>query len=211
MEKRQQLEVASRNVDRLGRIITNFFEISRIEAGKIELQITRFDIQDTILEVVDKLQPKAISRQIKLKAEKSTEKLFINADCEKLVTTLTHLVENAIKFTHEGGSINVRVNSHNSKIGIDVEDNGPGIPDNNIDRIFNQFVLVERQVGPGEHGTGLGLAIAKGLIKLHGGCIWVQNKPRGGSVFSFEIPKSHKTKNTEEPVLCSADNDSVTE
>ena len=85
-----------------------------------------------ILEVVDKLQPKAISRQIKLKSEKSTEKLFINADREKLVITLTHLVENAIKFIHEGGCINVRVNSCNNKMGIDVEDNGPGIPNSEI-------------------------------------------------------------------------------
>lgn len=210
-ELRQQLEIASRNIDRLGRIITNFFEISRIEADKVELQITRFDIQDMVLEVVDELQPKAASRQIKLEAEASTEKLLINADREKLAITLTHLVENAIKFINEGGSINVRVNSHNSKIGIDVEDNGPGIPHNELDTIFDRFVQVEKQVGPGEHGTGLGLAVAKELIKLHSGRIWVQNKPKGGLVFSFEIPKSDKTDNTAEPVLSSADNDSVTE
>jgi signal transduction histidine kinase len=210
-ELRQQLEVASRNVDRLAGIITNFFEISRIEAGKMELQITRFDIQDVILEVVDRLKPKAISRQIKLKAEKSTGKLLIDADCEKLVTALTHLVENAIKFIHEGGSVCVRANNHDGKMRIDVEDNGPGIPHSNVDRVFDRFVQVERQDGPGEHGTGLGLAIAKGLIELHGGSIWVQNNPKGGSVFSFEIPKSHKTRNTEVPVLCCADNHSLAE
>ena len=121
------------------------------------------------------------------------------------------LVENAIKFIHEGGSINVRVNSHNSKIGIDVEDNGPGIPHNELDTIFDRFVQVEKQVGPGEHGTGLGLAIAKGLIKLHGGHIWVQNNPEGGSVFSFEIPKSDNADNIAEPVLSSADNNSLAE
>ena len=140
-----------------------------------------------------------------MEAEASTEKLLINADRKKLTITLKHLVENAIKFIHEGGSINIRVNSHNSKIGIDVEDNGPGIPHNEIDRIFDRFVQVEKQVGPGEHGTGLGLAVAKGLIELHGGRIWVQNKPKGGAVFSFEIPKSDKTGNSAEPVLCSAD------
>ncbi len=204
-ELRRQLEIADRNMDRLARIITNFFEISRIEAGTVELKITRFDIQDMVLEVVNELQSKAASRQIKLEAEASTQKLLINADREKLAITLTHLVENAIKFIHEGGSINIRVNSHNSKIGIDVEDNGPGIPNNDLDIIFGQFVQVEKQVGPGEHGTGLGLAVAKGLIELHGGRIWVQNKPKGGSVFSFEIPKSDKTGNTAEPVLCSAD------
>jgi len=210
-ELRQHLEIASRNMDRLGRIITNFFEISRIEAGKVELQITRFDIQDMVLEVVDELQPKAASRKIKLEADASTEKLLINADREKLTITLTHLVENAIKFIHEGGSINIRVNSHNNKIGIDVEDNGPGIPHNDLYELFDRFVQVEKLVGPGEHGTGLGLAIAKGLIKLHGGHIWVQNKPKGGSVFSFEIPKPDKTDYTAEPVLSSAGNDSVTE
>jgi signal transduction histidine kinase len=209
-ELRQQLEIAGWNIDRLGRIITNFFEISRIEAGKVELQITRFDIQDMVLEVVDELQPNAASRQIKLEAQASAEKLLINADREKLAITLTHLVENAIKFIHEGGSINIRVNSHNSKIGIEVEDNGPGIPHDELDRIFDRFVQLEKQVGPGEHGTGLGMAVVKGLIKLHGGRIWAQNKPEGGSVFSFEIPASEKTDNTAEPVLCSADKDSVT-
>lgn len=210
-ELRQQLEIAGGNIDRLERIITNFFEISRIEAGEVELQITRFDIQDMVLEVVDGLQPKAASRQIKLEAEPSTEKLLINADREKLAITLTHLIENAIKFIHEGGSINIRVNSHNSKIGIEVEDNGPGIPHDDLDRIFDRFVQVEKQVGPGEHGTGLGLAVVKGLIKLHDGRIWAQNKPKGGLVFSFEIPTSDKTDNTAEPVLSSAGNDSVTE
>jgi len=204
-ELKQQLEIASRNINRLGRIITNFFEISRIEAGKIELQITRFDIQDMVLEVVDELQPKAASRQIKLEAEASTEKLLINADREKLTITLMHLVENATKFIHEGGNIIVRVKSHNSKIGIDVEDNGPGIPHNDLDKIFDRFVQVEKNVGPGERGIGLGLAVAKGLIKLHGGRIWAQNKPKGGLVLSFEIPTSDKTDNTAEPVLSSTD------
>ncbi len=202
-ELRKQLEIANCNMDRLGRIITNFFEISSIESGKIELQKTRFDIQDLVLEVVNELQPKAATRQIKLEVEASTEKLLINADREKLTVTLTHLVENAIKFIHEGGSINIRVNSQNSKIGIDVEDNGPGIPHNDLDIIFDRFIQVEKQLGPGEHGTGLGLSIAKGLIKLHGGRIWVQNKPDDGSVFSFEIPTSDKIENTAEPVLSS--------
>jgi signal transduction histidine kinase len=210
-ELREQFEIASRNTERLGRIITNFFDISRIEADKAGLLLTRFDIHDMVREVVNEFQSMAASRQIKLEAETSTGKQIIDADRDKLVVTLTHLVENAIKFIHEGGKINIRVNSHDSKIGIDVEDNGPGIPHEHIDRIFDRFVQVEKQVGPGEHGTGLGLAIAKGFIKLHGGHIWVQNKQDGGSVFSFEIPKLDKTKNTAEPVLCSVDNDSVTE
>jgi two-component system sensor histidine kinase/response regulator len=193
-ELRQQLEIANCNIDRLGRIITNFFEMSRIEAGKVGLRITRFDIQDMVLEVVDELRPKADSRQIKILTEPLSEKLHVIADREKLAVTLTHLIENAIKFIQEGGSINVRVNSRNGKTGIDVEDDGPGIPKNDTERIFERFVQVEKQVGPGEHGTGLGLAVAKGLINLHGGRIWVQNKPNGGSVFSFEIPDSQKTE-----------------
>jgi two-component system sensor histidine kinase/response regulator len=210
-ELRQQLEIANCNIDRLGRIITNFFEMSRIEAGKVGLRITRFDIQDMVLEVVDELRPKADSRQIKILTEPPSEKLHVIADREKLAVTLTHLIENAIKFIQEGGSINVRVNSRNGKTGIDVEDDGPGIPKNDTERIFERFVQVEKQVGPGEHGTGLGLAVAKGLINLHGGRIWVQNKPNGGSVFSFEIPDSQKTEKTEEPVLCAAENGSVTD
>jgi len=152
-ELREQFEIASRNTERLGRIITNFFDISRIEAGKGRLLLTRFDIHDMVREVVNKFQSMAASRQIKLEAETSTGKQIIYADRDKLVVTLTHLVENAIKFIHEGGNINIRINSHDSKIGIDVEDNGPGIPHEHIDRIFDRFVQIEKQVGPGEHGS----------------------------------------------------------
>jgi signal transduction histidine kinase len=202
-ELRKQLETAMENIDRLARIITNFFEISRIEAGRTELRRVSFDLKDMVLEVVDELKPKAAARQIKLQVDACPEKLLISADREKLAVALTHLVENAVKFIGERGTINIRLNNVAGKATVDVEDDGPGIPQNDMERIFDRFFQVEKQVGPGEHGTGLGLAVARGLIKLHGGRIWVRNKPQGGSIFSFEIPETDEASGAAEHISSS--------
>ena len=204
---KDQLETADKHIDRLANILNNFFDISKIEAGKMKLELAQFPLCPAVSEVYDLLKPKAEQRKIELSMDLPVEEVLLNADREKVVKILINLIGNAIKFIHEGDHINIKLEKLNGSARIDIEDTGPGIQSKDIDEVFNRFVQVERHVGPGEHGTGLGLAVTKELVELHGGRIWVENRPDGGAVFWFEIPLSVDA-NAEESVLVGAGNDS---
>ncbi len=189
-KQRENLEIANNEMNRLARIINDFLDISKIETGKINLKPTRIVIQSAVADTVKFLTSLADDKSIELKTLMPEEELFVNADPDRLAQVLNNLVENAVKFVPDcGGQIVIRVKDLDSEIGVDVEDNGRGIEADDIDKVFNRFVQVEKNIGPGEHGTGLGLSITKELVELHGGRIWVENTPMGGARFCFVLPK----------------------
>jgi len=189
-KQRENLEIANNEMNRLAKIINDFLDISKIEAGKINLKPTRIVIQSVVANTVKFLTPLADDKSIELKTLMPEEELFVNADPDKLAQVLNNLVENAVKFTPDcGGRIVIRVKDLDTEIEVDIEDNGRGIEADDIGRVFNRFVQVEKYIGPGEHGTGLGLSITKELVELHGGQIWVENAPTGGANFCFVLPR----------------------
>lgn len=193
-KQRETLETANKEVDRLARIISDFLDISKLEAGKVKLYTREIDMQTVINDSIDLLSHLAHEKNIVLNANMPENETLINADYDKMVQIMKNLLDNAIKFVPDcGGSIDVRVKDQGDKIEIDVEDNGYGIESDDISKVFNRFVQVKKQVGPGSHGTGLGLAISKELIELHGGQIWAENTPEGGANFCFVVPKNLET------------------
>jgi signal transduction histidine kinase len=117
-----------------------------------------------------------------------------------MIQVLTNLIANALKFTPEiGGRINVHVKDLDKEAGVYVEDNGRGIAANDIDKVFDRFVQVEKQTGPGEHGTGLGLAIVKELMEMHGGRVWATSTEEGTN-FCIALPKYDRQESTEPEV-----------
>ena len=187
---RENLEMAERCVDRLARIINDFLDISKIESGKMTFNLAVVSIQPIIDEAVDSLQAVAKSKNIEMQVQMPPEELLVNADRDRVIQILTNLIANAIKFTPEvAGRVNVRVKDLIDEVGVDVEDNGPGIAANDKSKVFNRFVQVKKQTGPGEHGTGLGLAIARKLVEMHRGRIWVESTLGLGSNFCFTLPK----------------------
>jgi len=205
---RHQLEIANDCIDHLDRTINNFLDISEIYSGKVELQPTLFSIQSVVFEVINLLKPNTASRKIDLNTDMPTEELLINADRQKIAKILGNLVYDSIRVTHEGDSIYIRVKDLQDKISVDVESNGQSIESNKIDELFNLSVQIEDYVGPSGQSTSSGLAVAKGLVELHGGCIWAKNRPEGGVVFSFEIPIAAQTKTETQPALSGAVTDS---
>ena len=185
---RENLKMSDKTIDRLARIINDFLDMSKIEAGKMKLNMVQFDIRLVVNEVVKNLAVLAEEKNIKLKTILSDSELPINADYDGIIRVLTNLVNNAIKFTPKGGNINIRTRGFDSKIAIEVEDSGPGIDSNVLKKIFERFVQVERSVGPGFQGTGLGLAIAKELVEFHGGKIEVQSQVGRGTKFTVSLP-----------------------
>ena len=206
---RQQLEIANDCMDYLERTIINFLDISETHSGKVELQLTLFSMQSVVLEVINLLKQKMALRKIYLNTDMPTEELLVNADRQKIAKIIGNLIGDAIRVAHEGDSIYIRVKDLQNRIGVDVEGNGRGIESSEIDELFDRPVRIEEYVGSGRHSTDFELAVAKGLVELHGGRIWAENRPEGGIVFSFEIPPiPAETKTATQPVLSGAGADS---
>lgn len=200
-ELRGNLTVATEGVDRLAKIVSDLLDIARINTGKLELYLERKTIQSIVTEAVRFLLPMAKAKGIELKATTPEEEIFVEVDHGRMIQVLTNLIANALKFTPEiGGRIIVNVEDLNEEVGVYVEDNGRGIAPNDLDKVFDRFVQVEKQAGPGEHGTGLGLAIVKELMEMHGGRVWATSEGEGSS-FCIALPKYNQQGRTNSKVL----------
>ncbi|OGC41608.1 hypothetical protein A2548_01270 [candidate division WOR-1 bacterium RIFOXYD2_FULL_41_8] len=187
------LSTSARHIDRLTRLINDLLDISKIEAGKIELRCQAFDVVAKTSEIVKQLQGNADEKSISIQPVKSSAReLFVDADPDKFEQILTNLIANAVKFTPEKGRISLSIlESENSKfIEISVADTGEGISKADIPRLFSKFEQFGRVAGPGIKGTGLGLAISKALVEMHGGKVWVESELGKGTKFTFSLPKA---------------------
>ncbi|RKY12523.1 MAG: hypothetical protein DRP65_01030 [Planctomycetota bacterium] len=185
----KNLEVADKEIDRLARIISDFLDISRIEAGKINLRMQPVRIQSLVSDVVELLGPLADAKNIELTVSMADGDLSVNADRDRMVQVLANLINNGIKFVPDcGGKIAVQVRELDDEISISVEDNGPGIAMEDKSKVFGRFVQGDKHVGPGYQGPGLGLAISKELVELHGGRIEVTSEVGCGTTFTVFIP-----------------------
>jgi signal transduction histidine kinase len=187
------------NVERLTRMLNDLLDLSRIEAGRLEIQLASLSLTDSVTDVVDSFQPIAKGKGIRLSAEHPTVPMQVIGDRDKLHQVLTNLVHNAIKFTPKGGEIRVEVQPHGDRfIKVCVSDTGPGIPPADVDRVFEKFFRGE-SAPPDLRGAGLGLSISKTFVELHGGVIWVESTPHCGSRFSFTIPATKPSQPPEAP------------
>jgi signal transduction histidine kinase len=154
----------------------------------MKLHLAQFDLWSAISDTVKALSLLSEEKGIELKADRPDCELIINADRDRIEQTLINLISNAIKFTPQGGHVGVRVKNLETMVAVEIEDDGPGIETSDIDKIFNRFVQIEKQVGPGDHGTGLGLSIAKELVEMHGGKIEVESELGHGTTFTVFLP-----------------------
>ena len=186
--QKEMLDMAMKNLNRLARIVDSLLNISKIESGKIELCRTDVAISRLIAETVSEYGPQAENKHINLSCQLPPHSVILHADADRIKEVIVNLISNSIKFTPEGGSINVFCEDRNDEVFIFVKDTGCGVAKNDIPRMFEKFTQFDRKVGPGEKGTGLGLAICKGLINLHNGKIWAESDTGSGMKISFTIP-----------------------
>ncbi len=176
------------NADRLTRMLNELLDLSKIEAGKIELRPTVLSIQELLADVLEVLQPLAQQKSITMEVTSIDGVPKVHADRDKLYEVLANLVDNAIKFTPSGGHILIGTKVLDDRyITVEVSDTGCGIPEEDLPKIFDKFYRVQ-SVSANHAGAGLGLAIAKGLIELHGGTIGVDSTSGKGSHFYFTVP-----------------------
>ena len=176
------------NVERLTRMINELLDLSRIEAGKVDLNLGTVRMRELVSEVVEGFQVMAQQKGLTLRAHQPDELPVIRCDRDKLHQVLTNLIQNAIKFTLTGGEVRVESQVRGDGfLTIGVIDTGCGIPPHELDKVFERFYRGESG-SPDDPRWGLGLAIAKSLVKLHGGQIWAESTPGQGSRFYFTVP-----------------------
>lgn len=189
---RKFLQNASKSIDRLVRLVDDLNQISKLESGKIPLIQESFNIQELIKEVYDELSLKAKERDVLMTFKKGTERpIFVTADKQKIKQVLVNLVENAIKYGNDRGTITAGCYEMDEKhVYIEMSDDGPGIAEEHLSRIFERFYRADRSRARAIGGTGLGLAIVKHIIEAHGQSVNVRSKPGVGSSFGFTLDKS---------------------
>lgn len=185
------LHNASKGIDRLVRLVDDLDEISKLESGRIPIIQESFVIQELVKDVYEEMTLRARDKEIKLLFKKGTEKpLTVQADKPKIRQVIANLVENALKYGNEGGEITVGCYEMDDKnIYIEVSDNGPGIAEEHLSRIFERFYRADKSRSRHIGGTGLGLAIVKHIIEAHGQTVTVRSKPGVGSSFGFTLER----------------------
>jgi two-component system phosphate regulon sensor histidine kinase PhoR len=183
------LSIIRKNASRMHSLIDDILELSAIEAGTVKLEAREAELGGIVEDVLDSLAGKATSKGVTLTSNIEPGTVVL-ADPVRLEQMLTNLIENAIKFNREGGSVVVKFDSTEDRIRIMVEDTGEGIPAQHLERLFERFYRVDRARSRDMGGTGLGLAIVKHLARAHGGEVGVESKLGEGSVFSIELPRA---------------------
>lgn len=191
------LSLAQRNIERLSRLINDLLDVSRLEAGQMNLKPSKFPMTGLIQHVVATVETWAGNKGIKLKTDfPGVDTVELEADPDRLTQVITNLVGNAVKFTPDGGTITVELRKDildssipgEKCLEIGVRDTGIGIAPEDQKKIFDKFVQVGLVQPAGVSSSGLGLTITKEIVELHGGRIWVESEPGKGSRFAFRIP-----------------------
>jgi PAS domain S-box-containing protein/diguanylate cyclase (GGDEF)-like protein len=186
-----QLEIVTPSlgeIDRLTRIINNLLDITKMDGEKIELELEKVDIIDLSRSVLNSFQVKASSKSLSLEFNTKLKELTLYCDRDRIIQVFINLIGNAVKFT-QSGFVRVIITEENNDIMCTIADSGDGISDEDLGTVFDRFHQVSKINRAGESGSGLGLTISKGIVKLHGGKIWVKSKIRVGSEFYFTLPK----------------------
>jgi PAS domain S-box-containing protein len=185
--------------ERLGRIVNQILLANQIDAGSVDLETEPFDASDFLHRVAEATGIRT-PENIEIKVADSEPDLLVAADRDKVRQILLNLVENAIKYSPDGGTIEVGAEPVGTAVRFHVLDQGIGIPADERSRIFNKFYRLDPDMTRGIGGTGLGLYICAGLVTRMGGRIWVEAAPEGGSIFLFELsqPRAYRTSPTPE-------------
>ncbi len=195
-EKQEEfLNIISNNVDRMDRLVSDLLDVSRIEAGRIRLELEDVQMKEVIDDVVESVQTQLKKKNLALNLNIQDNLPEIRADYNRMVQITTNLISNAYKYTPEGGQITVSVRAHNGSVdgvSVTIADTGYGISEEDQTRLFTNFFRSSDQNIRNEPGTGLGLSITKRMIESHGGELTFASELGKGTSFTFTMPLESK-------------------
>ena len=184
---RRAIEAVRRSALRMDRLISDLLDASTIEAGRLSLETAAQSVDLIVRDAIEALEAPAAQKRVKLEVVGGGD-LGVFCDRGRMLQVFSNVIGNATKFTPEGGSITVRVEPRDQEVCFSVTDTGPGIPEDQLPRLFDRYWQAKRTA---RLGTGLGLTIAKGIIEAQGGRIAVESKLGVGSTFSFTLPRAN--------------------
>jgi two-component system phosphate regulon sensor histidine kinase PhoR len=180
------LQTIERNVERLKLLIEDLLTISEIESGRVLLNLQPVPVRASVEKVFDDFRTRAAAKHVALVNE--AEDLTARADQRRLEQVLTNLVDNAVKYGGGDGRVVVGARLNDGMVEMYVQDNGPGLPTDSLERVFERFYRVDKARSREQGGTGLGLSIVKHIVQSHGGRVWVESEPGKGAKFFFTLP-----------------------
>ncbi len=182
--QKDKLDKMTKNIEKLNELINDMLQIPSIDSKELELRRENFYIKDAIKDIVDEL--KEMAKEKKQKIKLSLNKSMANGDIKLIEKALKNILTNAIKYTHEGGKIEIEEGKEGAFAHIVIKDNGKGIEKSELDKIFEPFYTGQ------EGGVGLGLAIAKNIVESHGGRIWAESDVGKGTAFHILLKEARK-------------------
>lgn len=186
-DRARYLDVAIRQADRLSRLVEDLFELAKLDARHSAPEIEPFPLDELVMDLLQKFELTAESRSIRLEARLGGPLPRAKAEIGLIERALENLIDNALRHTPGGGCVTVRLEARGSDVAVRIEDSGPGIPEEDLERLFDPFFRIERETRGAGDGAGLGLAIVKRILELHGQRIEVESAVGRGTVFSFRL------------------------
>jgi len=184
------LKKANKNVDRLGQLVNDLDAITKYESGVLHIEMHPFNILELIKEVIEELEIQAAQKEIRILFQSKSDNNLVFADRKRIRQVLVNLGYNSIKYGINKGTTNFKIFDTGTKLIIEVVDNGIGIPQDSVGRIFERFYRVDAHRNRETGGSGLGLSICKHIIEAHGEQIKVMSTVGAGSSFTFALSKS---------------------
>jgi signal transduction histidine kinase len=187
-EQKNMVAMMERNTQSLIELVNDLLDASKLESGTMRLDLAAVELQGLVGELCETMHPLAREKEIALEESLSRDLPPLRADRAKLRRVLVNLISNALKFTPKGGRVEVSAERAGDAVRVSVTDTGVGIPQEDLQRLFDKFEQARSRATRSEKGTGLGLYITRQLVELHGGEISVRSEVGSGSTFSFTVP-----------------------
>jgi two-component system, OmpR family, phosphate regulon sensor histidine kinase PhoR len=185
------LKKAAKSLDGLDALVRDLVVLSQVETGDLKMQLEVVDIRQITHDIFDQLEDKATKRGMKMKTKmKGLEDCLVMADEQRIRQVMTNFIDNAIKYGKDNGKIIVHFEDNKKTLQISVEDDGPGIPPEDVPRLFERFYRVDKSRSRERGGTGLGLAIVKHILNAHQSVVSVTSKLEKGTRFTFHLEKA---------------------
>ncbi|MBC8059228.1 MAG: HAMP domain-containing histidine kinase [Clostridiaceae bacterium] len=188
------LTIMKQNCFRLLRLINNFLDMTKIDAGFYTLNEGRHDIVSIVEDITSSVVEYIKNKNIEIIFDTEVEEKYINCDDDKIERIVLNLFSNAIKFTEPGGKIEVNIYKGQEEVIISIKDTGIGIPEDKLSSIFDRFSQVDKTLARNNEGTGIGLALVKSLVEMHGGKIYVKSIYGEGTEFLIHLPENASKK-----------------
>lgn len=187
-EERSYLEVAARNSERLTRLVSDLFQLTKLEAHELKAAREPFALTELAQDVLQKFELAANKRRLVLEARIAPEVPYVDADIGMIERVLENLIENAMRYTPAGGQVRLQVHQANERVRVSVADTGKGIASQDLPNVFERYYRADRSEEGNIGNAGLGLAISRRIVELHGGQMSVESTLNRGTTFSFDLP-----------------------